>query len=123
VKDRSDVVVESTVVVAAVPGLADGVGQIHDFCRLERNQALVGQAQRIVVHDLVHVSLVLEQLDHGLIPPDRPGVRAVMIFDVATPTDQRFVEVACEVPGVAGARPADGLDVVHGVVGILAAGE
>lgn len=50
-------------------------------------------------------------------------MRAPVDLGLVTPANECLVDVAGEVAGIAGAGPAKGLDVVHGMVGVLGAGE
>ena len=109
--------------MAIVPLLSNGVGELDDLRGFERREALVGMPQGLVVDVLVHVALGLEERDDVLVAPYWPGVRSPVDLGLSAPANECLVDVAGEVAGVAGAGAADGLDVVHGVVGVLGTGD
>ena len=123
VEHGAHVVVKAAVVLAVVPLLTNGVGELDDLRGFERREALVGMPEGLVVDVLVHVALGLEERDDVLVAPYRPGVRSPVDLGLIAPANECLVDVAGEVAGIAGTGSAKGLDVVHGVVGVLGAGE
>jgi hypothetical protein len=91
--DCLHVVPDVAVIAACVPGAFETRRKFYRFRDFGRGQAVVHQADSLVVREFVEIALLADHGVDALSPPHRPVVLAAHRLGLAAPHRQRLAEI------------------------------
>jgi hypothetical protein len=117
--DRLGIVAQRAVIAARGPVARETRRQPQALGDLRRRQAVIEQPHALIVDEFIEVALLLEKGDGARIAPHRPVVLRDHDFGLVAVALDGVGNVARPQAAIADLRAADGVEIVHGVIGVF----